>query len=45
MKSYTAPALVAKGNVVAMTQGSIPGTTDPDSITIAMAVGSVGFGL
>jgi hypothetical protein len=45
MKTYIAPALVAKGSVVALTQGQIVGTTDPDKITIMVSVGSVGFGV
>jgi hypothetical protein len=45
MKTYKTPTLVAKGDVVALTQGMIPGTTDPDGITDRTSVGSVGFGL
>ena len=45
MKTYSAPALVAKGGVVTMTQGMIGGHTDPDTVTLADSVGSVGFGL
>jgi hypothetical protein len=45
MKAYITPALVAKGNVVALTQGDIRGFTDPDVKTMEVGVGSVGFGL
>jgi hypothetical protein len=45
MKMYTTPALVPKGDVVELTQGPIPGRTDPDDMTNRLSVGSVGFGL
>lgn len=45
MKTYTAPALVAKGEIVAITQGRIIGTTDPDGVSMPYAPGSVGFSL
>jgi hypothetical protein len=45
MKTYTTPALVAKGSVVALTQGPIRGFTDPGEVTMAVTIGSVGFGL
>ena len=43
MKTYRAPALVAQGSVVAATQGIIRGDTDPNAVTLAMSIGSVGF--
>jgi hypothetical protein len=45
MKTYTTPALVAKGDIVTLTQGPVGGTTDPNHITLKVAPGSVGFGL
>jgi hypothetical protein len=45
MKTYTTPALVAKGDVVTLTQGPVGGDKDPNGITKQLAVGSVGFGL
>ena len=45
MKTYRTPTLVAMGDVVALTQGPVPGMTDPDGVTHVLAVGSVGFGL
>lgn len=45
MKTYTTPMLVAKGDVVALTQGMFIGNTDPDGTTIESAIGSVGFAL
>lgn len=45
MKTYRTPALVARGDVVRLTQGLIEGRTDPDEVTLKMPLGSVGFGL
>jgi hypothetical protein len=45
MKTYITPTLVAKGDLVTLTQGTIVGTTDPNHITLKVAPGSVGFGL
>jgi hypothetical protein len=45
MKTYITPTLVAKGDVVTLTQGQIRGDTDPNHVTKQLAVGSVGFGL
>jgi len=45
MKTYNTPKLVAKGDVVQLTQGVIRGTTDTDRQTLKVASGSVGFNL
>jgi hypothetical protein len=45
MKTYKTPMLVAKGDVITMTQGTLVGVTDPDGRTIVMPSGSVGFSL
>jgi hypothetical protein len=45
MKAYTTPALVAKGSVVALTQGQFIDVTDPDQRTMAVSIGGIGFGL
>ena len=43
--SFLRTSLVAKGSVVALTQGQIEGRTDPNLETRVMPVGSIGFGL
>ncbi len=45
MKTYTTPTLVAKGDVVTLTQGIVVGLTDADGHTRKAPPGSVGFGL
>ena len=45
MKTYITPALLAKGSVVALTQGVFIDVTDPDVRTMAVSIGSLGFGL
>jgi hypothetical protein len=45
MKTYQAPVIVAKGDVVSLTQGPFVGRDDPNGTTIASAVGSVGHNL
>ena len=45
MKHYSTPKLVVQGDVVALTQGPIPGHTDPDGVTVLMPSGSIGFSL
>ena len=45
MKSYRTPTLVAKGDVVALTQGMFDGRTDPNEVTAKSPAGSIGFGL
>jgi hypothetical protein len=45
MKTYITPALVAKGDVVRLTQGALEGRTDPNEIGLKMPPGSVGFSL
>jgi hypothetical protein len=45
MKTYNAPTLVAVGNVVELTQGSLMGTEDGGGTHQVRAVGSVGFNL
>jgi hypothetical protein len=45
MKTYITPALVAKGSVVALTQGEFVGNTDPGLIGMDAPIGGVGFGL
>jgi hypothetical protein len=45
MKHYNAPALVAVGLVVELTQGSLMGADDSGGTHQALAVGSVGFNL
>jgi hypothetical protein len=45
MKTYQTPSLVAKGDVVTLTQGPIVGKDDPGGRTDPLALGSVGFGL
>jgi hypothetical protein len=46
-KTYTTPALVAKGNVVELTRFSVPGEGDPINAgkTLGTAPGNVGFQL
>jgi hypothetical protein len=45
MKTYITPTLVAKGDVITLTQGLISGDTDPGAQTRKNPVGSVGFEL
>lgn len=45
MKSYSAPQLVAKGNVIEQTQGFSVGQDDANGKQQLAAPGSVGFGL
>lgn len=45
MKTYSTPQLEVKGSIVALTQGGILGTNDPDEVTGRIPAGSIGFGL
>lgn len=45
MKTYTTPALVQLGSVVALTQGAYMGVSDPGQLDAKSPIGSVGFGL